>query len=514
VWVANQRQRQRQQEAQHRFWLAQQREQEKLRRQAQRDAARGEKAAVAAYQQVRSAEAQEQTAEIERRLVELQGVLATLVQEPAFTAESLRDRAPIPEFSPGRAGLPIGPPDPARYRVAPLSGWQALAPGARRQHDEQVAQAQLRYDNDCRAAEAAEHQRLRWLAEHRQRYQAWVDRRVRDRADRDAEIDDLMRRLAHGQDAAVREYFTAALYASPWPDGFPRRARLAWDASARQLVVDWQLPPVDVVPATARFRYFKTDDRISEITRPLGERRSLYRELIARCVLRVTAELYRSDTYHVLESVALNGTTECLDPATGTPTVRYLSTVMATRAAIGTVDLTRVAPVDCLERHLRGRLSARPDQVVPVRPARVPEQVGNQVVDQGAEDDPDLYRMDPIEFEDLIAALFQARGFAVLTTDRTGDGGVDVIAEDPDPLRGGQIVVQVKRYRNTVPPSAVRDLFGVVTHRGATKGILVTTSGFGPGSHEFAHNKPLTLINGPELVDLLNRHGLPGRLGT
>ena len=80
-------------------------------------------------------------------------------------------------------------------------------------------------------------------------------------------------------------------------------------------------------------------------------------------------------------------------------------------------------------------------------------------------------------------------------------------------IRGGKIVVQVKRYRNTVPPSAVRDLYGTVQDAGANKGVLVTTSKFGPGSHTFANGKPLELISGRELVDLLHRHGLRGRLG-
>jgi restriction system protein len=100
-----------------------------------------------------------------------------------------------------------------------------------------------------------------------------------------------------------------------------------------------------------------------------------------------------------------------------------------------------------------------------------------------------------------------------VTTQRSNDGGVDVDATDPTPIRGGKIVVQVKRYRNTVPPTAVRDLYGTVQDIGANKGVLVTTSGFGPGSHTFARGKPLELISGGELVDLLHRHGLRGRLG-
>ncbi|CAO0828634.1 Restriction endonuclease OS=Streptomyces microflavus OX=1919 GN=HUT09_14020 PE=4 SV=1 [Streptomyces microflavus] len=122
--------------------------------------------------------------------------------------------------------------------------------------------------------------------------------------------------------------------------------------------------------------------------------------------------------------------------------------------------------------------------------------------------------MDPIAFEGLVADLFRAMGMQAVTTQRSNDGGVDVDALDPTPIRGGKIVVQVKRYRSTVPPTAVRDLYGTVQDAGANKGVLVTTSHFGPGAHTFANGKPLELVAGSELVDLLHRHGLRGRLGS
>jgi restriction system protein len=34
--------------------------------------------------------------------------------------------------------------------------------------------------------------------------------------------------------------------------------------------------------------------------------------------------------------------------------------------------------------------------------------------------------------------------------------------------------------------AAVRDLYGTVVNEGANRGILVTTSGFGPDSYDFA----------------------------
>ena len=61
--------------------------------------------------------------------------------------------------------------------------------------------------------------------------------------------------------------------------------------------------------------------------------------------------------------------------------------------------------------------------------------------------------------------------------------------------------------------SAVRDLFGTVQNEGASKGILVTTSGFGAASFDFAKGKPLELLDGGNLLHLLAEHaGLDARI--
>jgi restriction system protein len=54
--------------------------------------------------------------------------------------------------------------------------------------------------------------------------------------------------------------------------------------------------------------------------------------------------------------------------------------------------------------------------------------------------------------------------------------------------------------------SAVRDLFGTVQNEGASKGILVTTSGYGRAAFDFAKGKPLELLDGGNLLFLLNEH--------
>ena len=68
------------------------------------------------------------------------------------------------------------------------------------------------------------------------------------------------------------------------------------------------------------------------------------------------------------------------------------------------------------------------------------------------------------------------------------------------PIFGGKVVIQAKRYKSTVGVSAVRDLFGTVHNEGAAKGILVTTSGYGKASYQFAEGKPLELLDGTNLL--------------
>ena len=78
---------------------------------------------------------------------------------------------------------------------------------------------------------------------------------------------------------------------------------------------------------------------------------------------------------------------------------------------------------------------------------------------------------------------------------------------DPDPIRGGKYIIQAKRYTNVVGVSAVRDLYGTLMNEGAVKGILVTTAKYGSDSYEFAKDKPITLIDGSNLLSMLGKHG-------
>ncbi|MGQ4359618.1 restriction endonuclease [Streptomyces sp. SAS_272] len=495
VWAEMQRQQQRQQEAEAR-----------RRRQQEQQARAYQRRAAQSHREYRQAEALRRTEELDAQVASLQRLLASGCQAQAFRASSLLRREEVQPFAPGPLAQPVPMPDFHHYQTQ--SGWTA----SRRAQAQ--AEARARFERDWQTAQAAEVQRQRQLASYQREYQQWVDTQLADVRRHNAGVGAMTEGVRRQDPDSVIEYFSAALYASTvWPEDFPRQVAAAYDPAARQLVLDWELPAYGIVPEVKAVRYMSGVDQDKETPRPVGQRRALYREVLAQCMLLVLHELFGADELGALESVVLNGFVDGHDPTTGRAGHIFLATVMAPRSSFRDLHLAQVDAGSCLADALRGQLSMRPDQLTPVRPSRRPQEVGNRVVAHGGDEEPDLFAMDPVAFEDLVADLFRAMGMQAVTTQRSGDGGVDVDALDPTPIRGGKIVVQVKRYRNTVPPTAVRDLYGTVQDAGANKGVLVTTSGFGPGSHTFANGKPLELVSGPELVDLLHRHGLRGRLG-
>lgn len=98
--------------------------------------------------------------------------------------------------------------------------------------------------------------------------------------------------------------------------------------------------------------------------------------------------------------------------------------------------------------------------------------------------------------------------FSVETTKASGDGGIDLIAYNYEPVLSGKYIIQCKRYSGIVGEPIIRDLYGVITSERANKGILITTGYFTKSAIAFAEGKPIELIDGKQLDTLLKRHGV------
>ncbi len=105
------------------------------------------------------------------------------------------------------------------------------------------------------------------------------------------------------------------------------------------------------------------------------------------------------------------------------------------------------------------------------------------------------------EFEHLVGEAYRRRGYAVQETgSASGDGGIDLSLS-----KGNErVLVQCKRWRTRrVGVKPVRELFGVMTSESATRSILVTCGSFTREAKLFADGKPLDLVEGAELWELV-----------
>jgi len=105
------------------------------------------------------------------------------------------------------------------------------------------------------------------------------------------------------------------------------------------------------------------------------------------------------------------------------------------------------------------------------------------------------------QFETLVAEAYRREGYAVEETGGGGpDGGIDLILHKG----GGAFLVQCKHWRAfRVGVKEVRELLGLVTAEAAAGGTLVTSGGFTPDAKDFARGKPLQLVDGPRLAQLV-----------
>lgn len=113
-----------------------------------------------------------------------------------------------------------------------------------------------------------------------------------------------------------------------------------------------------------------------------------------------------------------------------------------------------------------------------------------------------LYNLQPAEFEQYVARLFRQKKYKVTLRGRSGDLGVDLVLTRQG---GKRAIVQCKRYRNTIGPDIVRELYGTLIHEGVAHAFLVTTADISESARTWAQGKPMTLIDGPTLVAIARR---------
>jgi restriction system protein len=486
-------------------------EAERARRAYERAVTADQKERARLYAESRAAEVAALNEGLAVDIAALDGLLRdTLAVDDFLTFESLKEVAPRPPFAPGALGVPEPPPDPASFRPPVPSGTQKFVPGAKQRYAARFEAGRQQYEAAVQARQQREAERLGRLEQARAEHQRTIAAIAERLARQHAEVEAFKSAFEAGEPSAVVQYFALVLERSHYPEGFPQGFRLAYIPESRQLVVQYQLPGLGVIPAVAEYKYVKTGDKVTQKARPVRERQERYKRVVAAVTVRTLHEVFETDRSQIAETVVFNGHVDTINDATGKQEYPCLVTLMTTRDPFMDRDFSRVDPLACL-LDLSASVSKNPAELAPVRPVLEFDMVDPRFVEEadvlsGLDQRPNLMELKPGEFESLITNLFTKMGLETRQTQPSRDGGVDCVAFDNRPIFGGKVIIQAKRYKNTVGVSAVRDLFGSVHNEGASKGILVTTSGFGRASFEFAKDKPLELLSGSNLLYLLKVH--------
>jgi restriction system protein len=461
------------------------------------------------YAEARTADAAAANAEVRARLADLDGLLlSTLEVDDHIDLDQFKKPLAVPPFDPGPLARPHPEPSWQSYQPPQPRGVGKIL-GGDRLHQQQTTQARRAYEQARARWQADEERRRQRLDERRRAYEENRRKYEAKMVAYNAEVDRFAAAVAGADPASVVEYFAMVLGNSVYPDDFPQHFRLAYLPKQKHLLIEYHLPPTEVIPVVKEYRYDRVRDDLSAIPRDEAEIRRRYVDVIARVTLRTLHEIVESDRGALVRQISFNGIVDTIDRRTGRFVRPCLVSLKTDRDTYAAIELRRVDPVACV-KHLQGALSKEPDTLAAVTPKidfdRDADLDFTEEFNVLADIDerPNLVTLTEQAWEQQLHDLFSVMGLEMGAPVRT-DNGARWLPTDPRPIFGGKVVLHATR-RSPAGAAAVHALAGAVTAAGATKGILVSLAGIDAEAYEALAGRPLELIDGPALVTLLANH--------
>ncbi|MED1865840.1 restriction endonuclease [Fictibacillus nanhaiensis] len=465
----------------------------------------------------------EQTKEAEEKLLNIENTLIyTLNIDDKIDWESLKDLSDFEKPKPSPPSLLHLPEEPIKSSIKyqpKLNILEKILPSLQ---NKKIQDSEELYTQDYRNWEEEKEDTIKKNEQAQANFEIQLKRWEEEeknfiilQTEKNVAIDNQKENYIKALPTAVIDYCDMVLSNSEYPDEFPQEFDIDYNPDTKILVVDYSLPSPDKLPTLKEVKYIQSKDEFKNTYLSLTVENKLYDNLLYQITLRSLHELFEADTVSAIESIVFNGWVKSIDRAKGQEVNACILTVQTNKEEFMEINLEHVEPKMCF-KNLKGIGSSKLHSLSPIAPIikidrEDPRFVSSYAVADSINENLNIAAMDWQDFEHLIRELFEKEfnqsGGEVKITRASKDGGVDAIAFDPDPLRGGKVIIQAKRYTNVVGVSAVRDLYGTILNEGANKGLLVSTADYGPDAYEFAKGKPITLLNGNNLLHLLQKHG-------
>jgi len=312
----------------------------------------------------KSEQAELMTHQLQSRVAELTDLLySCLPQIAGPDLASLKDQISYPEFRvPASLETPRQMPSKKPFLSRPL-GWPlTLIAPLRKGYEQKREAAEVAYGTALAEFEYHDTEAIHAIDALFEEY--LTKKRAHDDAvkSQNEQIDQFEERYRRREPDAVEQYVRMALMSARYPEGIPNTCTLAYTATCREITLDYDLPPFNVVPEDDHVRYIKSRDELSAVHRSTVERRKIYLRLISSLAILTIHRVFIATTADVIDTVTFKGSASEIDPGTGNVSRTCLVSVATTRELFSTLNLAHVDPVDCLE-HLGGRVSPSPASV-------------------------------------------------------------------------------------------------------------------------------------------------------
>lgn len=151
-------------------------------------------------------------------------------------------------------------------------------------------------------------------------------------------------------------------------------------------------------------------------------------------------------------------------------------------------------------RHLRNTLQFAQDQHRVLSKKQNEQDAWQQRF--GAAKAAELDQLSGVEFEEFLAGLFRAQGYAAELTPTSGDYGADLILSKD----GRRIAVQAKRYTGSVGVQAVQEALSGQAYYQCHAAWVITTGAFTTNALELAEKSGVKMIGRSEIGNLMAQH--------
>ncbi len=375
--------RQREAIARERLGVKEALQRERLRVLQAQDTARQE---AAYYVQQKTLEVEEKNAEVATTFAALQGLLqATLDHDDTIDLESLKQD---PIFPPLDIPFPLlhaeTPPTREGFFgiIQEPTKLAALIPGAKQKHQQALAAAEQAFQQAWMEYQQREQERVNRVTLLTNQHVADKEAYAVEVQEQHAAIDGFITDYRAGTYEAIVAYITMVLERSNYGDLFDQEFKLAYIQDTRTLIIDYSLPGVEIVPAYTNYSYMRSTDSIVGRARKATEIKQMYQDTLVALSLRTLHEVFEADQHEYTDVILFNGYVEGIDKATGKDIRPCLISVRTNREQFMDVDLRRVDLASCF-KHLGGRISAKPVEVLPIQPIAEFDMERGVYIDQG-----------------------------------------------------------------------------------------------------------------------------------